>query len=653
MRLLVLFILGCRADALVVTSTALATPVYPTPSVSNPPGSTPSSAASAAPSIPLEGGTSPGSNDTAPNTTGPISVNIRQDGANISITGTQESGMDKFFGIPYADPPAGPLRFARPRAKRYNGSVLATAPGPACLQPDEFDIGGLNGMTMDEDCLSLNIMAPSGNRSSLPVMVWIHGGAFYLGTGAATLSPTFVEYGARTGRPFVYVTLNYRLGVFGFGHGNVGLWDQRLALKWVKRNIKAFGGDPNKVTVFGDSAGAASIGFHMLDRRQDLFRGAIMQSGAPGLVAVRPARAMARIVCTLAGLAGCNSTGAGERNTPGNATLATRSGDASCTGEDTLECLRNLSAQAVLEASSRLGKLPEYAKQVVWAPTRDGKLVRGSPLSRLHHRKISKVPFICGTMWDEGTFLLLKNMQNTTSADNLATNSSGPGAAANSTGSATTNSTQPAPNITGSANISLMSASDFLAESWALPPDVLDKILQAYPDDPVLGAPFGSGNETFGLPSQYKQVAAIVTDGMWTSRSHAMLKANRKAWGYLFSAGPEDSATHPAYLGYTHGDDVSYIMGGVTTATHGPGDLNLAQSVLNYWINFAYYQNPNGKDKKGVGNAALSTFWETYGSGDGQIMVLSANGAQMVPDDARKKQVKVFSCPKVAEAMYW
>jgi carboxylesterase type B len=407
-------------------------------------------------------------------------------------------------------------------------------------------------------------MAPAGNRSGLPVLVWIHGGAFYLGSGVLTMAPAFVQYGVHTARPFVYVTLNYRLGALGFGHDNVGLWDQRLALEWVRANICWFGGDPDKVTVFGQSAGAASIGFHMLNTNQDLFRGAIMQSGAPGIAPVRPPEVMRQTVDTLAGFAGCN----GSRNGTAQG-MSARSNDAG--GDATLECLRGLPAQAILDASAKLKALPQYAKQVEWAPTLDGELVPDSPHALLQRGKISKIPFICGTMRDEGTFMLLTAMQNTNST-----------ASASSTGSGPANTTAPV-NATIPANISLMSAADYLSASAALPPDVLKEVLAAYPEDPALGAPFDTGNETFGLPPQYKQVAAIITDAQWTSRSRAMLAPNRKAWGYVFAAGPRPSPVHPAYLGFTHADDVAYLMGGVNTTTHGPGDLDLAQKMLNYW----------------------------------------------------------------------
>ncbi|CAK9785919.1 unnamed protein product [Cutaneotrichosporon oleaginosum] len=524
---------------------------------------------------------------------GPVSVSIEHDGSNITITGRREAGLDVFLGIPYAEPPTGPLRFARPQAKRYNSSVLATAAGPACMQPTE----GVS-LSTSEDCLTLNIMAPAGVRSRLPVIVWIHGGGFVRGSGAEALSPSFVSYGARTARPFIFVTLNYRLGAFGFAHDNAGLRDQKLALQWVRAHIHALGGDPAKVVAWGHSAGAASIGLLMLSR-QKLFRGAILQSGAPGLVPVRPRHMVRRTVRRLARLAGCK--------------------------RDEIACLRNLTADGVLDAAARLKALPEYARLAEWAPARD-EIVPASPLAAL--RRV-KIPFICGTTRDEGTFMLRSAMiaasgSSHASADHASMNG---------------------------ANASLLSAAEYLAAAWALPRDVISEVLAAYPDDPALGAPFGTGNETFGLPTQYKQVAAIITDGQWTSRRRALLGANRKAWGYVFAAGPPASASHPAYLGASHTDDMPYLFGGVNATVYGPEDLDLAQKMLNYWTNFAYHLDPNGADKRGEGNAALSTFWETYD--EGRIMNLSAGGTWMEPDDARWDQVQVFRRPAVAKAMYW
>jgi len=146
-----------------------------------------------------------------------------------------------------------------------------------------------------EDCLYLNVVRPAGYESGkLPVAFWIHGGGFYQGGGVdQRYNVSFmVQNSVNIGKPVIAVTINYRLSAWGFLSGseelvdagtlNLGLRDQRLALQWVQENIEAFGGDPDQVTIFGESAGAASVGFHLTaysGRDDKLFRGAIMQSG--------------------------------------------------------------------------------------------------------------------------------------------------------------------------------------------------------------------------------------------------------------------------------------------------------------------------------------------------------------------------------------
>lgn len=148
---------------------------------------------------------------------------------------------------------------------------------------------------ISEDCLTLNVIRPTGNHTNLPVLVWIFGGGLYAGS---TYDPQYnlsgiVKVSQDMGQPIIAVDLNYRLGMWGFlqtpglvaeGSSNAGLMDQRLALHWIQENIASFGGDPSRVVVWGESAGAQSIGYHLLgyDGRNDgLFRGAIMESGGP------------------------------------------------------------------------------------------------------------------------------------------------------------------------------------------------------------------------------------------------------------------------------------------------------------------------------------------------------------------------------------
>jgi len=187
-----------------------------------------------------------------------------------------------FRGIPFAQPPVGALRFAAPVPPRpWHGVREALAFGPPPPQADAF---GMNQLAGGDDWLTLNVWSPDPSPdAALPVMVWIHGGAYAIGTSGLP------EYdGARlAGDGVVLVTFNYRVGVEGFAHiegapANRGLLDQLAALEWVRDNIRAFGGDPARVTVFGQSAGGGSVGALLaMPRAAGLFGRAVAQS-VPG-----------------------------------------------------------------------------------------------------------------------------------------------------------------------------------------------------------------------------------------------------------------------------------------------------------------------------------------------------------------------------------
>ncbi|HZC70112.1 MAG TPA: carboxylesterase/lipase family protein [Jatrophihabitans sp.] len=196
------------------------------------------------------------------------------------------AGVRRFEGIPYAAPPTGNLRFRSPRpATPWRGVLDADRPGPACAQ-----LGGFPGdaPSNSEDCLYLNVTAPAeAEQRRLPVMVWIHGDGFFQSSGGIYGADRLV----RQGRVIV-VTFNYRLGALGFlAHpaldrgtrdlsGNFGLEDQQAALRWVRDNAAAFGGDPHKVTIFGESAGGMSVCAHLAaPRSAGLFQRAIIMSG--------------------------------------------------------------------------------------------------------------------------------------------------------------------------------------------------------------------------------------------------------------------------------------------------------------------------------------------------------------------------------------
>jgi para-nitrobenzyl esterase len=214
------------------------------------------------------------------------------------IEGVSQDGVTAYKGVPYAQAPVGALRWTPPkRVKAWSGVRKADALAPACpqtpLPPPALVMSGGDPGPQSEDCLYLNIWAPTAQPAKpAPVMVWLHGGGLRVGSGGVAWYD---------GAPFardgvVAVNVNYRLGPLGwFAHpgltkaakgapvGNYGLMDQIAALKWVKRNIARFGGDPRNVTIFGESAGGASVLMLMSSpRAQGLFAKAIVESGGNG-----------------------------------------------------------------------------------------------------------------------------------------------------------------------------------------------------------------------------------------------------------------------------------------------------------------------------------------------------------------------------------
>ena len=205
------------------------------------------------------------------------------------VSGIEKEGCDAYLGIPFAKPPVGELAFKHPvEPDPWDGVYEATKGSPNPIQPSGKFAYGNNDM----DCLYLNVFVPKGAKGPLPVMVWIFGGAFtYGGVGAITKGSTELNYDlARFAKETntVAVSINYRLGAYGFLNLNYlspdfdrnnGLYDQIQGLKFVKENISAFGGDPDNVTLFGESAGAASVlALMSMDDAKGLFHKAIAQS---------------------------------------------------------------------------------------------------------------------------------------------------------------------------------------------------------------------------------------------------------------------------------------------------------------------------------------------------------------------------------------
>jgi len=288
------------------------------------------------------------------------------------LIGRDSPGMYSFLGIPYAAPPVAARRWQPPVAPAaWSGRRLVRDFQPHCAQPQSF-FGSQSGT---EDCLYLNVFTPK-TPGPHPVMVWIHGGAFYLGQSNSYIPTRLVA------QDMVVVTFNYRLGPLGFmAHpalsaaqggrsGNYGLMDQQAALRWVQDNIEAFGGDKSNVTIFGESAGGFSVHAHLAaPASAGLFHKAIIMSGAYHIATPQPTLAEAEAA----------NTAALEDD---------------CPSPQTLECLRSQPASALLNAFTLA-----YPAGIV--PPVDGDVLPTRVQAALAAGTYNKVPVMQGSNHDE------------------------------------------------------------------------------------------------------------------------------------------------------------------------------------------------------------------------------------------------------------
>ncbi len=323
---------------------------------------------------------------------------------NGAVRGSVAGDIVSFKGIPYAAPPFGPNRFRPPQPiQPWSGvrDALDFGPDPPQLPPDpsfhEHQVPG-------EECLNLCIWAPKPGPTPRPVMVWITGGMFEIGSAAWYDGSAFARDGV------VYVTINYRLGADGFlylgdGNANVGLLDQVAALEWVRDNIAAFGGDPGNVTVFGESAGAMSIGLLLsMPRARGLFRRAIPESGAAHTVmSAATARRMAGYLAERLGVE------------PNREALAAVPVD------------RFLRAQAELKVDSFTHPDPaRWGLEVVTAglpfhPVIDGDVIPSTPIDRIAAGADSEVDILIGTNTDDWRlFVVMNGLSERTTEETLA-----------------------------------------------------------------------------------------------------------------------------------------------------------------------------------------------------------------------------------------
>ncbi|PYH44761.1 putative extracellular lipase [Aspergillus saccharolyticus JOP 1030-1] len=510
-----------------------------------------------------------------------------------TIVGTA-GNVEVFNNIPFAQAPTGSLRLKPPQPIQTSlGTIQATGSSQSCPQ-FYFSTSDLPtsvlGILADnplvqvatnagEDCLNIDIRRPAGTTSDskLPVLVWIFGGGFELGSKSMYDGTSLVQSSIDLNLPVIFVAMNYRVGGFGFlpgkeikedGSSNLGLLDQRLALEWVADNIAAFGGDPEKVTIWGESAGAISVFDQMVlydgdntYKGKPLFRGGIMDSGS-----VVPADPVDGV--------------------KGQAVYDHVVSSAKCSSaNDTLACLRDLSYDEFLNAANSVPGILSYSSIALsYVPRPDGKVLTASPDVLGRAGKFARVPFIVGDQEDEGTLFALFQ-SNITTTDEL---------------------------------VKYLSDYFFYDASQ----EQLDELISLYPDTTTYGSPFRTGTSN-NLYPQFKRLAAILGDLTFTITRRAFLAyaaeiaPNLPSWSYLSSY---DYGT--PILGTFHGSDLLQVFYGIWPNY-------AAKSSHTYYFSFVHDLDPN------VYRGSYPE-WPEWQEGQ-QLMNFQANSVALLADNFRNE----------------
>ncbi|KAF9522510.1 carotenoid ester lipase precursor [Crepidotus variabilis] len=450
------------------------------------------------------------------------------------FTGGRLLKTHRFLGIPFAQPPIGPLRFRLPQPiPAYSGSYNAKFYSLACPQQAmtvptvppmaqpaiDFAVNTILGVFVPdaEDCLTINVIKPdyANANSNLPVVLWIFGGGFEIGSPNQYDGTLIVTRSMTMGKPVIFVSMNYRISAFGFLSGkevksarvgNLGLQDQREAMRWVQKYISNFGGDPTKVTIFGESAGAISVSLHMLTNggnTEGLFRAALMMSGGPIPVGDIASPGNQRLYDDLVKAAGCDKS------------------------HDSLSCLREVDYKTLRRAVDQSASFfSRRSLNLAWMPRADGYFLPENPQKLVMKGSIAKIPFITGNCDDEGTVFSLSTLDIHT---------------------------------------------DDEFKGWIRSyffPDVPDsdvlQLMALYSSDITQGSPFGTGWLN-AVSRQFKRIAAFQGDGVFQAPRRLLInyasQKNPNIWGYLskrFKALP--------VAGSAHGSDIINMFSGAELA---------------------------------------------------------------------------------------
>ena len=504
--------------------------------------------------------------DVVETTNGPIRGIIRDD-------------MEQFLGIPYAAPATGELRWRPPiTPTAWTAPLEALDFGNICAQNAPC-FPGFGYVSSSEDCLYLNVFKPAHHRRArnLPVMLWIHGGGFFMGASNGHDPSTLVRDGN-----VVFVSINYRLNLLGFfSHpalndedhpsGNYGIMDQQCALSWVKYNIERFGGNASNVTIFGQSAGGISVLSHLASPRSTgLFHRAIVQSGGSPVTSTFPTlKSLEQSGVALASAAGCD--------------------------DQTSENLRAIPITKLMEANA----LPDGvfgAGQYYCGLIEDGTIIPISMQARFLAGEFNRVPLINGVNRDEYSwfqamleFSTGKTVSNTRYPDVLR------GA------------------LTRGARVSGL--------KMQIPPSAINEVLQRY-----LVEAYPTASRAFA--AAVGDAGIISTSGRRTTRVIKQFVSD--VYAYEFDV-PDSPVCWPRVsfpYGSAHTQELQYIFPLYQGASATAQELTepqkrLAKQIVHFWTTFARHGTPNGETFA----ATEAPYWPSYETEHDNIMLLRTPSA--------------------------
>ncbi|KAK3593557.1 hypothetical protein CHS0354_018644 [Potamilus streckersoni] len=515
------------------------------------------------------------------------------------------TNIDIYLSIPYAKPPLGSLRFRKPEpVDKWNSVLSATKLPNSCFQTIDNSWDRFSGVEMwnantniSEDCLYLNLWVPKNTIGKLATLLWIYGGGFVSGTSTLDIYDGKLLAAKNN---VIVASIQYRLGPLGFLYlgsdevpGNMGLWDQQMAIKWIYDNIERFGGDRTRITLFGESAGAASVSYHCLSKHsQQYFTNAILESGSslsnwafmPQDVAVTYAKDIGRKM-------NCETF----------------------PSDRLINCLRSVDAQRLTE---KLWDFLGYFITYMFAPTLDGTFLEDFPLDLLRTGKMKNCSILAGVTKDEGTYFLAYYVQDYFPPLKLW-------------------------------NPEMMSRDTFLdALEQVIPIQgslMKDALVYEYEQSRLVSErgtyidilDEAGGDRSFKCPTV--DLARYYKTAFGTSQSV-----------YMYSFEHRTSVvTWPEWMGVIHGYELDLVFGQPfrENTTYTSDEKILSDTIMKYWTNFAKYGDPSGSNL---------TSWPRYDLEEQKYIVLNTENKLGVMQGLRHRECTFWRefIPKVVQPVH-